>query len=323
MTVLISGGTGFVGLNLAEALLRRGDGVVLFALDAPPDAALRRLAMLPGTLAFEQGDVLDTAAFAACLTRRRVDRLFPFAAITSGPGREADAPETVIQVNLLGMVSQLRAARDAGVRRVVVPSSGAVYGESAYGAAPLTEDGTPPVPITLYGVTKYAAERAALRLAALWALDLVVARLGAVFGPWERDTGLRDTLSPFWQLADAARSGQSAVLPESLPPYDWLYARDAAAGLLHLLDLPDPPHRVFNLASGQTWDGALLDWCRELAALHPGFTWRRSADPAQCTIRLADTRPRATLSLARLAATGWRPAYTQDIALADYRTWSE
>ncbi len=195
MTVLISGGTGFVGLNLAEALLRRGDRVVLFALDAPPAPALRHFATLPGELVLERGDVLDTDAFTACLQRHRVDRLFPFAAVTSGPDREFETPETVIQVNLLGFVSQMRAARAAGVRRVVAPSSGAIYGESAYGPGPLTEAGTPPVPITIYGVTKYAVERSALRLGALWEIDTVVARIGAVFGPWERDTGLRDSLS--------------------------------------------------------------------------------------------------------------------------------
>lgn len=323
MTVMITGGTGFVGLNLTEALLRRGERVVLFALDAPPGPAMRHFATLPGTLLLENGDVLDTDAVTECLRRHQVDRLFPFAAVTSGPGREAEAPETVIQVNLLGFVSQMRAARAARVRRIVAPSSGAIYGESAYGAGPLTESGTPPVPISIYGVTKYAVERAALRLGALWDLDVIVARIGAVFGPWERDTGLRDSLSPFWQIERLARAGAAAILPADLPPYDWVYSRDVAAGLLHVLDLGNPPHRVFSVASGQTWDGALLDWCRRLSVLNPAFEWRQSADATQCTVRLADTRPRATISIDRIKQTGWNPTFTPTTALADYLRWCQ
>lgn len=322
MTVLISGGTGFVGLNLAEALLARGERVVLYALDAPPEETLRRLRALPGTLAPERGDVRDAAAFAACLRRHAVDRLFPFAAITSGPDREDEAPERVFEVNLLGFVSQLRAARDAGVRRVVAPSSSAVYGESFYGADPMREDATPPVPVSLYGVSKYAVERTALRLGALWGLDVVAARIGAVFGPWERDTGLRDSLSPFWQLEQAARAGGEAVLPAAIPAYSWIYSRDAAGALLHLLDLAAPPHRVFNVCSGQSWDGRLLDWCRLLEGAYPSFRWRQSADPAETTIRLSDTRPRAPTSIDRLSGTGWSPRFPPSAALADYLAWS-
>lgn len=322
MTVLISGGTGFVGLNLAEALLTRGERVVLYALDTPPENALRPLHALAGTLALEQGDVRDAPTFAACLRRHAVDRLFPFAAITSGADREGEAPERVFEVNLLGFVSQLRAARDAGVRRVIAPSSSAVYGESAYGEGPMREDATPPVPVSLYGVSKYAVERTALRLGALWGLDVVAARIGAVFGPWERDTGLRDSLSPFWQIEQAARAGQEAVLPAEIPAYSWVYSRDAAGALLHLLDLPEPPHRVFNVCSGQSWAGRLLEWCRLLEGAYPGFRWRQSADQAEVTIRLAETRPRAATSIDRLSATDWSPRFSPDAALTDYLAWS-
>ena len=321
MTVLISGGTGFVGLNLAEALLTRGDEVVLFALDAPPEPALRRFRSLPGTLRLEAGDVRDAAAITACLRRHRVSRLFPFAAVTSGPDRESQVPEQVLEVNLLGFIAQLRAARDAGVRRVIAPSSSGIYGESFYGPGPLTEDATPPMPVSLYGISKYAVERTALRLGALWGLDVIAARIGALFGPWERDTGLRDSLSPFWQIEQAARAGQAAVLPAAFPPYAWIYSREAAGALLHLLDLAVPEQRVFNVCSGHSWGEALLDWCRMLQATHPGFTWTQSADPAACTIRLNETRPRAMMTTQRLQGTGWTPRFPPQAAMDDYLAW--
>jgi UDP-glucose 4-epimerase len=321
MSVMISGGTGFVGLNVVEALLSRGERVVCYAVDSPPDAAVRALAKLPGELIVERGDVRDADAFASALRRHAVDRLFPFAAITSGPERERDAPERVLEVNLLGFVAQLRAARDAGVRRVIAPSSSSVYGDRAYGAGPMDEVATPCIPASVYGVSKYALERTALRLGALWEMDVIAARIGPVFGPWERDTGLRDTLSVYWHLARAATGGENAVLPPVIPANPWVYSRDVASALVHLLDVVNPEARVFNISTGIATSEGVLDWARRLRGAYPGWTWRQSADPAEVTIALGDMRDRAAMSVARIGATGWTPRYSPELAFADYIAW--
>ena len=195
MAVLVTGGAGFVGLNLVEQLLERGEEVVVFGREALPAAAGSALATLPGRLSVVQGDVRDQAALSALFQTHRIDRMLPLAVITAGPKREAEDTETVLDVNLRGMAMQLRAARDAGVGRIVFPSSISVYGESLNTHGLLREDTTPPIPNSIYGVTKYAGERMALRLKELWGLDLVCGRIGSVFGPWERDTGVRDTPS--------------------------------------------------------------------------------------------------------------------------------
>lgn len=322
MTVLITGGTGFVGLNLAEALLTRGQNVIIAALDAPLLAAQRLFAKLPGHLVLENLDVRDGTSMAMILRRHTVEWLFPFAAITSGASRDKDDPESVFAVNLMGLIAQLRAARQAGVRRVVIPSSSGVYGESFYQQR-LLDEATPCVPVGLYGISKYAAERTALRLGELWGLDVVAARIGAVFGPWEHDTGLRDTLSPFWQALRLARTGQAAVVPAEIAPYRFVYARDVATALLHLATLPDPPHRVFNICSGVELKTALAMWCDMLVERFPGFTWRSSGDPNALTVRPTDTRPRGRMDTARLVATGWKPQFPPQDAFADYRKWIE
>ncbi len=321
MAVMVTGGTGFVGLNLVEALLGRGEHVVVVALDDMPASAARAFAALPGRLTVVRGDVRDSGAMADLMRQHAVDRLFPFAAITSGPGREAETPELVIEVNLLGFIAQMRAARDAGVLRVIAPSSAAVYGDSFYHHARLDEETTPPVPTGIYGVTKYAVERTALRLGALWGIDVIAARISAVFGPWERDTGLRDMIGPHWHLACQAVDGTAAVLPAEIPAYTWVYSRDIAEGLLHLLDMAAPPHRVFNLCSGVPWGPVITQWAGRLAADFPGFTWRQSADPAAQTVRLTEARPRGTMDIARIAATGWTPRFLPDAAYADYAAW--
>jgi nucleoside-diphosphate-sugar epimerase len=323
MSVMITGGTGLVGLNLAEALLARGEHVVVVALDDVPASARRVFARLPGTLTAERADVTDTAAITALMRRHRVDRLFPFAAITAAAEREAEMPERIIEVNLLAFIGQLRAARAVGVKRVVAPASASVYGESFYTHALLDEVTTPTIPTGVYGMTKYAVERTGLRLGALWGMDVVVARIGSVFGPWERETGLRDLIGPHWHLACHAVAGTEAVLPLEIPAYTWTYSRDIIAGLVHLLDMAEPPERVFNICSSMAWGPVMTEFAAGLAERFPGFRWRQSADPAEVNVRFTDTRPRGMMSNARLRATGWAPAFPPAAAYADYAAWLE
>ncbi len=322
-SVLVTGGAGFVGLNLLEALLGRGEEVVAFGReDALPEAAAAAFEKLPGRLTLVQGDVLDAAALKALFATHRIDRVFPFAAITAGPVREASVPAAIIDVNLKGLIATLEAARDAGgVKRVILPSSAAVYGEAAYDHALLDEATTPCVPISLYGVTKYAVERAGLRLASQWGLDAIAARIGATFGPWERDTGVRDTLSPHLAIATIAKNGGEAVLPATVHGYDWVYVRDLAAGLLALMDAEAAPHRVFNLASGRDWSPHLDSCCATMAKTLPGFRWRRASAGEEPGIRFPEIRPRGVMHIGRARALGWAPRFTPDAAYADYAAW--
>jgi nucleoside-diphosphate-sugar epimerase len=318
MTVLVTGGAGFVGLNLVETLLSRGHAVTIFGREELPAPAAIAFAALPGRLTTVQGDVRDAEALHALFTAGQFDTVFPFAAITSGPAREAENPESVLQVNLLGMLATLRAARDAGVRRVIVPSSTAVYGESFHHYPLMREGDTPCVPASLYGVTKYAVERMGLRMGELWDMDLIAARISAVFGPWERDTGVRDTIGPHTRIAQAALRGEAMVLPERVPLYHWVYARDLADGLVHLMTLKNPPHRVFNVCSGLNWGPEILDWCRALQGAFPAFRWSQGPNP---TIAFTDPRDRAPLDISRICATGWAPKFPPEKAYPDYLAW--
>ena len=96
-----------------------------------------------------------------------IDAIVLGAAITAGPEREAADPESILQVNLLAQVPILTAARRSGVRRVVNLSSAAAYGTAAFRNTLLDEE-TACDPASLYAITKFASEKVAARLAALW-----------------------------------------------------------------------------------------------------------------------------------------------------------
>ena len=321
MTTLITGAGGYVGVNLAQTLLERRREVVLFDAQPLPAAAARVLGALPGRFRFVQGDIRDAAALDAACTG--VDGAIHCAAITSGPEREASAPGSVFDVNVGGTVAILAAVRRNRVRRIVLTSSGAVYGESLYSGPPMREEATPVLPETLYATSKYAAERAARRLAELWRIDVVVARLGTVIGPWERDTGVRDNFGPHSQLAQIACAGGDAILPATELTRDWIYSRDVAAGLVALLDAPSHRHFVYNLSAGLDWQGGIQAWCERLVIAFPDFRFRIAQVGEPSTIHYTD-RSRLNMDISRLADpsdVGFRPAFDIERAYDHFAQW--
>ena len=298
MTVLVLGGAGFIGLNVCEALLAQGRDVLVLDALPVPHAALAAFGALPGRLAAVVGDVSETAAIARLL-RPPVQHVVSGAAVTADAHREANAPDAILRVNLQSLVPVLAAARAAGVRRVVNLSSAAVYGRCGHGG-PLQEDG-PADPVGLYGITKLASERVGTRLGELWGLQVCNLRLSAVFGSWERATGVRDTLSPHWQLLDAAAHGQPAVLARP-GLRDWVYATDVADAVVAVLDAPVLRHTTYNVTAPAS---TVLDWGQRLAE-RPGFECRLAQPGEAATINLHAATDRAALDGTRLRhELGW------------------
>ncbi|MSP68562.1 MAG: NAD(P)-dependent oxidoreductase [Alphaproteobacteria bacterium] len=317
LSVLVTGGTGFLGLNLAEHLLTRGQRVVIHGHVPPPPAAVAEFARLPGRLVVARGDVGDAAGLATLMRAEGVTRMVHAAAITPDAARERCDPARILTVNAVGTVHALQAAREAKLARVIVMSSGSVYGRAEVGRDHLDE-ALVPEPEFIYGIAKFAGERAALRLASLWGLDLTVIRLGPLFGRWEWATGVRDMLSTPTRLAEAALRGGAAVLP-SAGAFDWLYTEDAARGVACILDAASAPEGVYNLGSGRVWPVA--DWAARLAAQYPAFRWSLATEHSAATVRYFTPfrPPLATMRMRR--DFGFAAACGLDEAFADYLPW--
>lgn len=187
IATFITGACGFVGLALTEFLLARGETVMGFDRQVPSPAARATFDALPGRFVMIEGDVCDADAVLQAMQAHRPQRVVTLAAITADAARERRTPAAIFAVNVGGVLNAISAAAECGVHRIVHASSGSVYGASGKQAAPLDEVDTPLLPEGLYGMSKAAAESAALRLASLHRLDLVVGRLGTCFGPWETD----------------------------------------------------------------------------------------------------------------------------------------
>jgi UDP-glucose 4-epimerase len=315
--VLIFGGTGFVGLNIAAALLARGHAVTLFDRAGLPVAAQQDFASFAKSLTVVSGDVTDRQAVVD-LVAEGFDAIVLGAAITAGPARDAADPELIMQVNLLAQLPILAAARRNSNVRIINLSSGSAYGAAGTRHAVLDEE-TACDPQSLYAITKYASERVTARLAALWSLDIVSVRLSGVFGTWERATGVRDTLSPQAQILACLAQGSEAVLPRP-GMRDWIYAPDVADAVTVLIEARKPKHLLYNISTGREWSA--LQWGQKLAELHPGLVCRLAGSDETANIDLHGPTDRAPLSISRLEQEfGWRARFGCDESVADLSRW--
>jgi UDP-glucose 4-epimerase len=316
MHVLIFGGAGFVGLNIAQGLLERGHAVTIFDAAALPRAAQGAFARHGERLHVLQGDVTDPGAVAAAIAGG-CDAVVLGAAITAGPERDAAEPERILSVNLLAQVPILQAARGSGIRRIINLSSAAAYGASGQRYQVL-EETTPCEPVSLYAITKFASERVAARLSGLWQTDVISMRLSAVFGPFERGGGVRDTPSPQALIAACCARSEPALLSEP-GEKDWVYAVDVADAVCLLLAAEAPQHRLYNISNEAAFTAEA--WGRAFAKDRPGFVCRLAQGGETPTVPVFAPN-RGRLSTARLADEfGWRARFDCAASADHFGRW--
>jgi UDP-glucose 4-epimerase len=316
MHVLIFGGTGFVGLNVAQGLLERGHHVTLFDRAELPPAAQRAFVGFGSKLRVLQGDATDAGAVAGAI-EGGCDALVLGAAITADAERDASEPDRILAVNLLAQVPMLQAARRAKIKRVINLSSGSAYGASGQRFA-LLEETTPCDPVSLYSITKFASERVAARLADLWQTDVISVRLSGVFGPFERGGGVRDTPSPQALIAACCARGEPALLSEPAEK-DWIYAPDVAEAVSILLEAPRLRHALYNISSDAVFTAEA--WGQAFAIGRNSFICRVARDGETPTVPV-HSPVRGRLSTTRLADEfGWRAQYDCAVSAAHFCRW--
>lgn len=249
MRVFLTGGTGFIGLALTAQLLKDGAEVILAAEGPPPDWAVQ---MLGEGVTFRTIDIRDKEALEQALKDVRPDLLIHGAALTPDESIErAGGTAAIFEINVAGTANALEAAAAAGIGRVMAFSSGAAYGRTLDDTDVLDEVETECRPAGLYAISKLAAEKVALRLGELHGISVVTPRLSAAWGTWEYRTRHRQTLSPPWQIIEAALDGIRPVLPDgaALP---LVFSEDAAEALVRLAK--SKAEGVYNVGSDRMID---------------------------------------------------------------------
>ncbi len=277
MTLLVTGGTGFVMSVVARAWLDRDPQARAVILDRSglDAAAERHFAPVRDRLTVISADILDQKAWSATLDEHDITAIVHGATITpisrgsaSEAKRqpEAEDPARIVDVNLMGTVRMLDWARTRpDVKRFVYVSSGSVYRHNGpdWSGEPLPEDGYV-APLTLYGISKFAAEMVTNRYADLFGLSATSVRLASVYGPMDRATESRNFRHVPNRVAHMALAGET-IRPNSLEPVgDYVTSTDVAAAILALIDAPRLNYRHYNIGSGSSQTiGEIIGWARE------------------------------------------------------------
>src|SRR5512147_1538929 len=238
MKFLVTGGAGFLGAALANRLARSGHTVRV--LDDLTTGNPERLAR---NVLFTRGEVTDVPKLWTLL--QDVDCVYHLAARVSVP-ESILYPREYNAVNVGGTVAVMEAIRDAGVKRVVLASSGAIYGSQAH--QPVHED-MPPHPDSPYAVSKLSAEHYVRTIGALWNIETVCLRIFNAYGPGQSLPPAHAPVIP--QFIKQALSGGSIVtFGEGRQTRDFVYIDDVVDALEASATARNIDREVINIGGG-------------------------------------------------------------------------
>ncbi|HEY2387880.1 MAG TPA: SDR family oxidoreductase [Candidatus Binatia bacterium] len=240
---LVTGGAGFIGSNVAEALLRRGDKVRIF--DDFSSGKRQNLRAIPDAEVLE-GDLRDMAAVQRAV--KGVTGVFHQAALRSVP-RSVDNPLATNDVNITGTLQLLMACRDAGVKRVVAASSSSVYGANE--ELPKREDQTL-MPVSPYAASKLAGEHYCRIFSKLYNLETVSLRYFNVFGSRQDPDSQYAAVVPLF--IQAALDGVPlTVHGDGMQSRDFTYIDNVVQANIRAMEAPGVGGEAFNIACGSRY----------------------------------------------------------------------
>jgi UDP-glucose 4-epimerase len=311
MRCLVTGGSGFIGSNLVDALLARGDEVTV--VDDLSTGRRENLAdALQSGAELIEADIRDGAAIGELAQERKPQLIFHLAAQIDVRRSVAD-PAFDAGINVGGTANVLEAARLAGTRRFVfVSTGGAIYGEGEGKELPLDEAAAAE-PLAPYGQSKLAGEGYVSLYARLYGLSGVVLRLGNVYGPRQDPLGEAGVIAIFCGKLRASEA--PTVYGDGTQTRDYIYVADVVEAALTAGD--SEASGAFNIGTGrETSVLELVELLRELgdaSGFEPDFAPPRPGEVQ----RIAIDCSRAAELLGWRAQTGLRDGLARTLEAVD------
>jgi UDP-glucose 4-epimerase len=256
MKVLVTGGGGFVGSHLAEALVHAGHDVRI--VDNFSTGRRSNVMALPEEVELVEGDL--TSYERAYNSVRGCEVVMHQAALPSVP-RSIQDPLTSNASNITGLLNVLLASRDLGVRRVVYASSSSVYGANSQ--LPKRED-MAVEPISPYAVAKLAGEGYCRSFSRVYGLETVSLRYFNVFGPRQDPRSQYAAVIPNF-IAAVMAGGRPTVYGDGGQSRDFTYVENVVAANILAMDSVEAPGRLYNIACGERV--TILELLAELGGL--------------------------------------------------------
>jgi UDP-glucose 4-epimerase len=291
MKYLVTGGAGFIGSHIVHTLLEQGNSIrVLDNFSTGKRENLDGLRQRFNRERFEilEGDLRDASCVVEAV--RGVEVIFHEAAFVSVP-QSIEEPQTCFDVNITGTSRLFDAARAAGVRRAVVASSAAIYGESD--ALPLVEE-TLPQPLSPYAVSKRVKEMYAELFTGSFGLEVVALRYFNVYGPRQRPDSMYAAAVPIFarRLLDGK---PVTVFGDGGQTRDLVNVHDVVRANLIASEHPQAAGKIFNICTGI--ETRLLDLLDVMYELIPNVPPPQFAAPRAGDIYRSVGSPRKALDV--------------------------
>ena len=254
LRVLVTGGAGFIGSHVVDALLAAGHEVRVLDNFATGDR--RNLMHVGGDVEIVEGDIRSYERAHAAV--KGCEIVFHQAALPSVPRSIAD-PLTSNEVNVGGTLNVLLAARDAGVRRVVYASSSSVYGATP---GDVKREDMAVAPLSPYGVAKCAGEAYCLSFHETYGIETVALRYFNVFGPRQNPFSEYSAVIPTFMAALLIGS-PATIYGDGLQSRDFTYVENVVDANLRAAFTPAAGGHVVNVACGGAH--TVLDLLREIS----------------------------------------------------------
>jgi len=247
MKVLVTGGAGFIGSHVAEALLARGDAVIcLDNFNDYYDPAHKRRNVAPvlshPAYTLYETDIRDADTVEGIFATERPDRVIHLAAM-AGVRYSIERAPLYVEVNVQGTVNLLEAARRHQVRNFVFASTSSVYGRSAH--IPFREDDPTDQPLAPYPAAKKAGEVMGHAYHNLFGLNFTAVRFFSVYGPRGRPD-----MMPYLVTERIFCDREITLFEAGEMRRDWTYIADIVSGVVAALDA-DLPYEIINLGRGE------------------------------------------------------------------------
>ncbi len=317
MTVLVTGGAGYIGAHVVAALGARGDSVVV--VDDLSTGVVARVATVPLEV-LDLSDDSSVDALAAIMARYEVDRVIHLAA-RKRVDESIERPNYYYRQNVLGLVNLLEGMRSAGVTSLVFSSSAAVYGESALDAV---GESSPTLPVNPYGQTKLVGEwlvKDAVVAQGLRARSLRYFNVAGAASNELSDRVVQNLIPMVFERIDAGLPprvfGDDYPTPDGTCVRDFVHVKDLADAHLAVLDdlrADDTvAHRVLNIGTGRGF--SVREVIDEIArvtgvVVAPEVLPQRAGDPATVVADSSLIRKtlawRAQLGLPEMITSAWQ-----------------
>jgi len=313
-TIMITGGSGFLGTYVTRSLAERGDRVVIFDAVGPAPVLAALTAPFEQQIVFVRGQVLDLAGMLRAVQQHNVERIFHAAALYDPP-YSLDEPAITYQVNVTGTINVMETARLSGVQRVVQSSSIAVYAPRQY--EPIDE--RHPIslpsagnPLGPYGASKAAAEIVGLTYYSTNGVDFVALRNSAIYGH-----GMRYPMYIKPMVENSVRGLPTRFATGGDMCRDYTHVKDITQAVIKALDVSASAltQRVFNIGSGTMHSAAQV--AETVRIVLPNADIEIGAGLSE--LEQNDMRARGMLDLsAARQQLRYEPQFTLEAGIRDY-----